>query len=599
MKGSFRRHVWHLWDNHGWLVLSCAVVLVTAAGFVGFSSYDRDGSWSVATRLYLALQLFTLESGGLEGPVPPVLDLARWAAPLTTATAAVGTAVAVVRRRSAGWRARTLTGHLIVVGLGDRGWLLTQRAVADRTDVAAIEIDGDNPHVASARRLGVPVIVGDAAERDRLLSAGLRRADRLVCLTGSSRTGALVAQAVLSLQRDLGAGTEERLSTFVEVPDITAVRELSALVTHDGYARRQEFFSLEDRAGAVILDRFDPPRAPGARPPPLVVVGDSDAALSVVAAAARRWEAIRRDVRTATGRQELCLLVPAADEVTATWSRAGLLHPDLAPDRTRHGPASTLDVAALDPWHPRADLAERLQRLPGTPAVVVVASTDEAFQLRCVSALTDLLAGTGTTVVVVIPRGGGLLSLVASPSAGEDGATAAPVVVFAVDQELCSDALIRRGRTESMARALHEGYLRHLAEQARPEQSAANPAYVSWDALSEGLRRQNIEAAQAMWDMLAAEGYVVVPRTGPLLVLPAESVERIAAEEHRRWFAAKYPHLPPPDWDQVDPVHQEQSRDQARRIPATLAVAGLQVAPARRAEPVPAGLQPALPEEHT
>lgn len=576
-----RRTLWRAWDAHGWAALVVAVVVVTAAGVVGFSSYDA--AQPLSNRLYLTVQLFTLNSGGLDGEVPWLLELARWGAPVVTALAAAEAVIRILRSRSAGWRARLMKGHLVVVGLGDRGWRVVQRAVDDQTPVAVVEVDPTNPRVNSARRLGVPVVVGDAGDLDRLLAAGLRGADRLVCLSGRPATNAAVAQTLLAARHLC----RDDFTSFVEIPDPTVMRELQGLVDEGWVGPRQEFFNLEDRAGAVILGRHDPVEfGVRPRPRPVVVVGAGDAGLSVLGAAASRWEAAGRDLDGASGVLCLRLLVPDTEDVLLASRRVSLLHPDFHPGDGDTVPrTSQLQVDPVDTWRPGPTLEAALAGLPEEPALVVVSTTDEAVTLRMTSVLLRLLEGTSVPVVVTAPDRTGPVSLLARhPATREPGvpSRAGGVHLFAVNDELCTDALIRQGRIDALARAIHDGYLRHLLPtSATPTQPAQeHPALVSWEALPAGLKEQNVAAALAMWEMLHAEGFTVVARESRAAATREFSdaaVDRMAAREHRRWFAGKYPDLPAQNWTDLDLRHREQSRDQVRRFPATLAVAGLQV----------------------
>lgn len=596
-----KQTLWRAWDAHGWAVLVVAVVVVTAAGVLGFSSYDA--SQSLSNRLYLTVQLFTLNSGGLDGDVPWLLELARWGAPMVTALAAAEAVIRILRSRSAGWRARLMKGHLVVVGLGDRGWRVVQRAVDDQIPVAVVEVDPANTRVNSARRLGVPVVMGDAGELDRLLAAGLRRADRLVCLAGRAATNTVVAQTLFEARHLCRSG----FTSFVEIADPTVMRELQGLVDEGWAGPRQEFFNLEDRAGAVILGRYDPVEF-GVRPRarPIVVIGTVDAGLSVLGAAASRWEAAGRGVGDASRVLELRLLVPDDEDVVLASRRVSLLHPDFCPSDGTVPHTAALRVDPLNAWRPGPALEAALGGLPEEPALVVVATTGDAVTLRVTSSLLRLLVGTSVPVVVIAPDRAGPVSLLARPQStagrGAPVARSAEVHLFAVNDELCSDVLIRRGRIDALARAMHDGYLRHLsASSPSPSQhSEPHPAQVSWENLSPELRQQNVAAALAMWVMLHAEGFTVVARESRQSAtreLPDEAVDRMAAREHQRWFAGKHPDQPIPDWADLEPRHREQSRDQVRRFPATLAVAGLQIVdpphtglfrPAERKGPTPA-----------
>lgn len=580
-----RARLWRLWDTYGWTLIWFGVGLALVLGFVGWTQYSaRAGAdWSPATRLYLTLQLFALDGGGVDGAVPLTLEVARFLAPLTLATAAIGATLTVLQRTNATWRARSMSDHLVVVGLGERGWLIAQRAKEAGTPVVAIEQDATNPHVLAARRAGVPVINGNATVRGTLAAAGVHRAQRLISVVGTPLANAAVAQTVLEYQREAEFTYPDRFSSFVELADVAAMHALQTFVEHDRVRRRQEFFNLEDRAGLAIADRHDLFAGLSAsdQPPPVVVVGSGTTALAVLAAAARRWESVfRADGGHAAPRvAHLWLLAGDAEATTTAAARARRLHPELTkPDA---GAVVVLHVHALDPLAPDAGLGA----VPGDPwaappALVVVATDDETEQIRMAIAARSRLLGAPTPIVVTAPRRQSLVSLLTT-----DRGAGGTLTVFAIDDELCSDDQIRRGRLDAMARALHDGYLRHLTRTLTPEELAVAPAGVPWEELPERLRRQNDAAAQALWDMLTEEGYLVVPRTAglpPAETFPDDVVERLAEREHLRWFRGKHPGHPDPSWASVRPDHREQTRDQVRRIPDVLAAAGLQAVPRDR-----------------
>ena len=105
----------------------------------------------------------------------------------TTAILVAFVADVLLSRRiaqSAGRRkVRHLHRHVIVVGLGSFG----VRVVSDLTeagyDVAVIEREDDNRYLATAARLGVPVIFGDATLRETLESARIDEARAVAVLT--------------------------------------------------------------------------------------------------------------------------------------------------------------------------------------------------------------------------------------------------------------------------------------------------------------------------------------------------------------------------------------------------------------------------------
>ena len=80
-------------------------------------------------------------------------------------------------------RVRHLRDHIIVVGLGSVGIRVVGELTAAGYDVAVIEEDDENPLLAVAAELDVPVIFGDATMEQTLESARIDRARAIAVLT--------------------------------------------------------------------------------------------------------------------------------------------------------------------------------------------------------------------------------------------------------------------------------------------------------------------------------------------------------------------------------------------------------------------------------
>jgi Trk K+ transport system NAD-binding subunit len=93
-------------------------------------------------------------------------------------------------------------GHVIVCGLGNIGYRVVEELRAYEERVVVIELSASGRFVGTARRLGVPVIVGDATVREVLRQAHSTTARAVVAVTDSD----LVNLEVALLVRDLNPG---------------------------------------------------------------------------------------------------------------------------------------------------------------------------------------------------------------------------------------------------------------------------------------------------------------------------------------------------------------------------------------------------------
>ncbi|MGL6097472.1 MAG: NAD-binding protein, partial [Fimbriiglobus sp.] len=76
-------------------------------------------------------------------------------------------------------------GHIVVCGLGNIGFRAVEELVRMRRPVVAIEKVNDNPFAATVRRMGVPVIIGDAVVAETLRQAKADTARAVVAGTES------------------------------------------------------------------------------------------------------------------------------------------------------------------------------------------------------------------------------------------------------------------------------------------------------------------------------------------------------------------------------------------------------------------------------
>lgn len=93
----------------------------------------------------------------------------------------------------------SISGHVIVCGLGTIGYRVALGVAELGVPVVAIEPDENGRFVAPARELGIPVVVGDARQRELLVGLGIARARALVAATSDdlvNLSAALNARAV-------------------------------------------------------------------------------------------------------------------------------------------------------------------------------------------------------------------------------------------------------------------------------------------------------------------------------------------------------------------------------------------------------------------
>jgi len=567
-------------QEHQWLLISTLAVLALVLGLIGFRKYftalDQPRSfWDV---LYLALQLFTLESGSVYGPaVGWELEAARLLAPGIAAIAAVKAFALVFREQLQLFRMRFVRGHVVICGLGRKGLRLARQLRAEGRRVVAIERDEGNDHIAQCRDLGVVVLPGDAADVEMLRKARLGEAACVVAVCGDDGANAEVAVHARELAQWRRG---QPLQAVVHITD----PQLCRLLVEQELERRQrdpyrlEFFNVFDIGARSWLSLHPATAGPDGRPlpaPHLALVGLGRMGESLLVQAARGWRDAGADGE---------FRVTVIDRV-ATAKMASLCHryPRLAQ-------ACRLTALDMDVESPEFHRGEFLQAPDGTTAAYICLDND-ALGLAAALALQHRTRNLGIPVVVRMTGDAGLATLLRGDEAASGALPA--IQAFSLLDQACRPEQILAGTHEALAQSIHADYCRHQRE--RGETPATNPAMVPWDDLPEHLRDSNRDQAAHIGVKLRELGCGLAPLTDwdeKLFAFTTDEVERLARLEHDRWVDERRragwrpgpakdvdrkisPYLVP--WEALTEPVRDQDREPVRQLPRFLAGAGFKI----------------------
>jgi Trk K+ transport system NAD-binding subunit len=147
---------------------------------------------------------------------------------LIAAFTAIFTQYLIRARLGGAFEARRIPegGHVVVCGLGNVGFRCIEELVRLERPVVAIDALRDNPFAATVRRMGVPVIVGNAALAEVLAQARAATAGAVIAATDSELSNLEIAL----LTRE--ANAKQRVVVRLNEADFAeAVRE-SARIRH-------------------------------------------------------------------------------------------------------------------------------------------------------------------------------------------------------------------------------------------------------------------------------------------------------------------------------------------------------------------------------
>lgn len=579
----------------GWL-FALAVVATVILGLIG-NHLDAIGAndlndrpkqfdfWYGVDLLYRTLQLFVLEVNQRTQPIPPLLEAARWLGAIVAGVALFKAAEEIFHRQFEDWRLRRLKDHVIVCGLGRKGFELVKQLRQRGQRVVVIEIDEGDDSLPTCQELGVTVLAGDARSEQILKKAGLPRANRLLAVCKNDSDNIEIALQAREVTLSGRRSASDPLICHVHIIDLKLAELFKQhkifSCTRDPFEAR--IFSFYENAARELLFRHPLDQQPGGGTVSavhLVVIGFGQMGESVALQAARishlasgqRLRITVFDPDADQRRLNLLARYPQLEQVVdITFDSRNVEHPTVRQQ--------------LAEW--AAGDRERL--------VVTIAIDDDPRALSIALNLPKVLRDRNVPVFVRQSEQKGLATLIDDRVA--DGSAAANVTSFGSPEVSAGLEQILQERLDLLARATHERYVAQRIE--RGATPGSDPALLPWPQLDAGLKSSNRQQADHMDVKLRAVGCLRLaedesPPAGsrPFEGFTKDEVELLARMEHARWCADRYlggwrygekadkpakisPYLVP--YDQLSEEIKQYDRDPVNDIPNLVRLAGQRI----------------------
>jgi hypothetical protein len=573
-----------LWKDHQWTIIAVLAVVTYGLGLWGWVLYlaaEEPLLWarsSFPDVLYRSLTLFVMEGAGdLAGP-PWQLDVARFAAPAIVVYTAITALFSAFRAQLQMFHAGLFSDHVVVCGLGEKGFLIATALRRAGCRVIVVEFDAANGRIEEARDQGIVVLIGNATDRERLAGAGIARASHVFAVAGDDGVNAEVAvharEAVTRRARSRGLGCYIHISD----PDLAVFLEERSIAETQAAGFRLEVFNIHESGARALLRDFPPWVAKSPRP---AVVGAGRLSRAFIVETARQW--------SDPGAQRLPILL--IDRDAAAIARDLELRFPIVAERC------DLQTIDCDPTGSRCLEGSLLRDESGAVDVsaVYICLGDDARSLSAALGLRRHIRQSGVPFIVRTQVRGGLANLVGAQSRPVDEGAAEPKIdVFSLYDRTCVPEILMRSRREQIARAIHEGYLatnRRLYGDGVPATAAVKP----WEELPEHYREANRAQADHIIPKLREIGCRLRHRYGPgapPFRFTTAELETLARAEHERWMQdrsasgwrlgsqrdeRKKVHPDLVDWDDLAEDRRELDRDAVRKLPAYLATGGFEI----------------------
>lgn len=526
-------------SKNEWRLLGALALAAFVLGWMGFMEYKTPhGSASLWGAAYHSLQMLILHTPHLEAPIPLTLEIGRWMAVLVFFWAACKVIFAALRKdwQSVGilWKQK----HLVICGLGYMGLPLALEAKRQGLDLVAIEKDPEAKGIREATGKGIPVVIGDASEKETLRRARVHKAEHLfaVCADDAANIGI----AAIAGEFKSGASSSSKLQCwlFVGDPRLRAeLREDNFFHCHgDDYRvniRGLDVYAVRARTAFAKLPLGHLSLPVGSeRRPRLVLVGFDEMGQHLALQAARIAHF------PSGGMLRITVVDEYADEKVEAF---------------RHNVSNLDKVAEIVPIKGKFEKSEVWSRVlkdyldfpereEELLAFAICHDRDDIRNLCLARKLARELPRGRAPVLVYLDSGNGFTHLM---PAGELPSVGARLMPFGMLQNIWTLATLKDENQDVIARALHDVYCESLKRRRDAgEDIPMRPAEKPWEQLDETFRESSRAQTDHIPIKLHTIGLTQTPlssrRTQPFPQLGPENIKMLSRMEHARWCAERW-----------------------------------------------------------
>ena len=575
----------NLWADYSWFIIIILGLISLVLGYIGFwkNSLALGSDRTVLDNLYLTLGLISLNTGAVPPPISWELQAARFAVPAVTAYTAFLAFTTIFIQQTDRVRLWFLQDHVIICGLGRKGFRLAIQFLQHGNQVVIIEVDEGNDWIENIRSAGGIVIIGDASDPEMLEKVRLNRAMTLTSVLGDDGKNAEVAVNAegISLSRKDGS-----LTCIIHIFDAQLwrlLRERELTLNQNGKFRL-ELFNIFDR-GAHLMVQGNPPWSENSTDlaPHILIIGLGKMGQRLIIEIARRWKLSNLDIDK---KLKFSVIDFNAEQKLDSLKSQN-------PRLLNLGDFQAINMDILSGIFDK--VGEKFNTNQGNILnIVYICLDDETISLQTGLRLNHQLRQQDIPIVMRMVESGGLALLLSNDPDFQDKNSFGNLKIFDLLDQTCTAELLQRGTHEVLARNLHEIYLENSTGDA------GDGTLLPWDELSDYSKEKNRQQADRIPLMLTAAGY----RIAPLQDWDAEKltfredvdgvneIALMAKLEHEHWCREKkedgWRYGPQKDqslktnpclvlWEELPEVEKDKNKKFITGLPRLLVQAGFQI----------------------
>ena len=557
-----------------WLIIIVIAAVGFILGWIGYYKMYHDDGWTVFDITYVTMRLFLINVNEYGVPIPWELEAGRFILPLVSSYAVVLIVLKLFSEKIKYMKIRLWKNHVIICGLGDKGYLLA-KDMRKKSRVVVIDRDPNNLKIDSCIEKGITVIHGDATQSSTLKKAGILNAKYIFAITGSDVTNTEITLKQEKITKSSGKKGRCICYTHLKNRKFCDLIEKNYKRTMDRREMAVKFFNIFEFSSRILFDRYPPDQyqlTEEGRPNHILVFGFDNLGESVVLQALKIGH-------YPDGRE---LLITVVDE--NIQKKEGSF-------RDRYPEIKNIDNITIKFVDIKVDesgffnIDSVYPVIKTKPSIVYICYEDDVNNITTAFQLNDKAIISDIPVVINILEKVDLASIMKRDMNNTEINTR--FIIFNTIRDVCSERIIVGNELDMMARLIHEEYLAKRKKEGTLDRK--KPSHLEWENLPEVFKEANRQQADHIDVKLRALGYVRKKDVSPGAVrsFSKKELEILGKMEHYRWNAEKYlndwvlgedreklqsPYLV--SWEELSEDIREYDREAAKTIPSILKSGG-------------------------
>ncbi|MCE7737708.1 MAG: hypothetical protein GPJ54_22645 [Candidatus Heimdallarchaeota archaeon] len=523
------------------IILANMFLISIILGYIGYSEYFNDNNidYDLWILIYEIMRLFFLEASFTD-ELPLTLNLARFIAPLIVAYTGLKTIFILSRERLKFFRLSFTSNHVIICGIGEKGYSIATDFLLDGDLVVAIDRDEKIENLDSIKALGGIVIIGNASDENILKKAKCKKAKYVICTTGDDETNIEVSNYVKLLLLD--ENRTSKLQCFVHINKKSLFFNLHKLKSYDNFTQDEyfdlEFFNTAFNTSRILFSKYGIEKLPLIKNNPnreemekpdlnITIIGWDDSTENLIVTIGRMFYGQNnKQIR-------ISLLDGAADTNIAILKTS---YPEIEM-------VMELSQINTNPIFNEEIDSTFLTQLPENIDAVFINQKNEMNATVIAIELKTYLSNQKIEIptFVHLKNDKGIVNLLTDSDDPFVDLVLPSIIPYGLISQVCSKEIVVQESLDFIAKKLHGRYLKEVASQGPVDKT--QPQFKEWESLSNYYKNANRYLADHLYVKLRSLNLVLSKETIDLdkqYRLTDKDKLTLSEAEHSRWMASKF-----------------------------------------------------------